>query len=56
MQTIRDRGARQAHARDVQSTEKNGNKKKPNEYPLCFCQMPIGAVVLMSAVHVKAFQ
>ena len=35
--------------------KKTSDEKETNAYPLRFCQMPIGAVVLMFAVHVKAF-
>jgi hypothetical protein len=34
--------------------KKTGNEKEPNAYPLRFCKMSIGVVVLMPAVHVKA--
>jgi hypothetical protein len=33
--------------------EKTGNEKEPNEYPLRFCKMSLG-VVLMAGVHVRA--
>ena len=33
--------------------KKTGNEKEPNKYPLRFCKMPLG-VVLMSVVHGRA--
>jgi hypothetical protein len=49
-------GEHAKHMRAMFSEQKKtSDEKETNAYPLYFCQMPLGAVVLISAVHVKAF-